>query len=128
MPAQKGYDMLLSMDATVIAGARTHTFTVNNNPVDVTTKTQQGIEEMLADAGIQQLTIAMDGLFENTAKEIDFQNAALNRTVHSYELAFANGSKYTANMVIEDYTRGGAHDDAETFSATLRRTGTGTLS
>lgn len=129
MPAQRGRDFKVAIDTTGSGGyqdigsARADALTINNNPVDVTDKDSAGIQEMLGDAGVQQLTMAGDGVFNNATQEQFLFTAAQNRTTHSWRLTFPNGDTITASFVIEDYNRGGPHDDAETFNYTIRRSG-----
>ena len=133
MAAQKGRDLLLKMGDgggtevfTTIAGCRTTSMSLSNNPVDVSTKDSAGVQEMLADAGVQSMTISIDGLFTDSAYEETFRAAAFARTAHNFQLVFDNGDDYVASFVIQDYSRSGGHDDAEAFSATLVRSGAGT--
>ena len=131
MAAQKGRDFQIAFDtgggSYVDIGAATATdMTLNNNPVDVTTKTSAGIETMLADAGIQQMTISVSGRYEDASVENDVRTAALNRTSDNWRLTFPDSDTYIAAFVIEDYSRSGPHDAEEGFSFTLRRNGAGT--
>jgi predicted secreted protein len=72
-----------------------------------------------------RLQIRLDGLFKDTAAEETFRAQAFARSLRNYELIFPNSDKYTAAFAVENYTRGGAYDGIETFSATLRRSGDG---
>ncbi|MBW1784665.1 MAG: phage tail protein [Deltaproteobacteria bacterium] len=133
MAGQKGRDFLLKMgdgattEAFVTIGAaRTNSMAINNNPVDDTTMDDAGVQSMIGDAGVQSMTISIDGLFKDAVIEETFRAAALARTTGNFQLLFPNGDDYEAAFVIQDYNRSGSHDGAETFSATLVRSGAGT--
>lgn len=135
MAAQKGSDFLLKMGNedgppetfTTIGAARTNTLTINNAPVDATTMEDDGVQVMLADAGVQTMQISIDGIFKDAGKEEDLRAAAFGRTENNFQLVFPNGDEYEAAFVIQDYNRTGAHDGVETFSATLIRSADGTF-
>lgn len=134
MPSQKGRDFLLKMGDggapeafTSIGAARTNALVVNNNPVDDTAMGNNGVQTMVADAGIQTLQMNIDGLFKDQATEEAFRAAAMDRTAHNFQLAFSNGDTYEAEFIVQDYNRSGSHDGLETFSASLIRSGAGTF-
>ena len=134
MPSQKGRDFLLKMGDggapeafTSIGAARTNALVVNNNPVDDTAMGNNGVQTMVADAGIQTLQMNIDGLFKDQATEEFLRAAAMDRTAHNFQLAFPNGDTYEAEFIVQDYNRSGSHDGLETFSASLIRSGAGTF-
>ncbi len=134
MPSQKGRDFLLKMGDggapeafTSIGAARTNALVVNNNPVDDTAMGSNGVQTMVADAGVQTLQMNIDGLFKDQATEEALRAAAMDRTAHNFQLAFPNGDTYEAEFIVQDYNRSGSHDGLETFSASLIRSGAGTF-
>ena len=134
MPAQNGRDFLLKMGDgagveafTTIGASRTVGMSINNNPVDATTMTDSGIQQMIADAGTQSMSVSIDGLFKDATVEETFRALAHTPAVVNFQLAYPNGDVYEAPFVVQDYNRGGSHDGLETFSATLIRSGSGTF-
>lgn len=132
MPSQKGRDLLLKIgdgaedeNFTAIGAARTVAMAVNNQPVDATTMADGGVQVLSVAAGVQSLSLRLDGLFKDSAAEETLRAAAFDRTLRHYRLHFPNGSHYTAPFVIESYSRGGSHDGLETFSVALARSGAG---
>jgi len=133
MVGQIGRDFLLKMGDgagtevfTTIGAARTVGMSLANNPVDDTTMDGAGIQTMIATAGVQSLSLSIDGLFKDETIEETFRAACFAKTAGNYQLSFPNGDSYEAAFVIQDYNRGGSHDGLETFSATLIRSGSGT--
>lgn len=132
MAAQKGRSFLLKIEDsaspasyTTVAGMTTTSMQLNNSPVDVTTKDSSGIQELLADAGVQSMSISADGRFTDGASEETLRAAAFSRTALNMQLAFPNGDTYEFEGVIESYSRAGPHDAEETFSVTISRSGAG---
>lgn len=108
----------------VVGGVRTSSVTLNNNPVDITNVGSGGFQEMLANGGNQALSISLDGVvLDNTPFETMLTQAK-DRTIIRYRLAFASGGVIEAPFVIASVAITGAHNDAQTFSATLESSGT----
>ncbi len=132
MPSQNGRDLLLKIGDggspetfTTIGAARTVEMNINNQPADFTSMDSNGFEVLQADAGVQSLEIALQGLFKDSAAEETLRAAAFNRTANNYQLLFPNGSLYAASFIVSDYKRSGSYDGLESFSLTLRRSGGG---
>lgn len=133
MPAQKGRDLLLKIGNggspetfTTLGAARTVSMVVNNQPVDATAMDGSGVQTLQADAGVQSLKIALEGLFKDDSAEETLRAAAFGRTARNYKLFFPNGDTYLASFVVQDYERSGSYDGLETFRITLLRSGAGT--
>lgn len=133
MPSFKGRDVLIKIGNggapetfATLGAARAVSMVLDNQPVDATTMDSLGLQSLQADAGVQSLQIRIEGLFKDATAEETFRASAFARSLKNYELVFPNGDKYTAAFAVENYTRGGAFDGVETFSATLRRSGDGT--
>lgn len=133
MTAQKGRSLLLKLETatgpqvlTTIGAIRTTSMTINNNPVDATTVEDSGVQTMLGDAGVQTMSISVDGVFKDATVEETLRAAAFARTDKVFQILFPNGDDYEGTFCIQDYARGGSHDGLETFSMTLVRNGAGT--
>lgn len=134
MPSQKGRDLLLKIgdgeapeSFSTIGAARAAAMTIDNNPADATTMDSGGVQAFIGEAGVQSMSLRLDGLFKDTAAEETLREAAMARSTNNYELWFPNGDKYAAAFVVQEYARGGSFDGLETFSVTLLRSGTGTF-
>lgn len=135
MPSMKGRDFLLKIGDggapdegfTTIGAARAVAMTLNNQPLDATTMGDDGVQTMMADAGVQTMQIRIEGLFKDSSAEESLRTAAFGRAVNNFTLQFPNGDSYIAAFVVDNYTRGGAHDGLETFSAVLTRSGAGSF-
>jgi len=135
MTSQKGRDLLLKIGDggedeifTAIGAARSVAMTVNNQPVDATSMADGGVQNLNAAAGVQSLSLRLEGIFKDSAAEESLRTVAFDRTARHFLLQFPNGDSYSAPFVVESYMRGGNHDGLETFGVTLLRAGAGVFS
>lgn len=127
--ALKGRAMLLKVDMagtsptgyTTVAGMQATQLKINGNQVDITSKSSNGWQELLSDAGVRKIDITASGEYDATAggAQVFLEKAALANTFIDAEITFSNGVAYTGTWAISDYTADGPHDKAQTFSATL---------
>jgi len=107
---------------TTVGGVRTTNMTINNNPVDVSDNAS-GWQKMLADGGIQSIEVSLDGIVKNNAVFEALLQDAFDRVPVSVQLESGNADVYQGVVVVASLQRSGAHDGAETFSATLQSDG-----
>jgi len=134
MPSQRGRDLLLKIESSLLSGtfidigsARVMAVSITNGAVDGTTMGSDGIQFSRVDAGVQDMDITLDGLFKDTSSEEVLRAAAFARSQNNYKISFPNGDAYSAPFVVREYRRAGAHDNLETFTVTLTRSGSGTF-
>lgn len=130
--AQSGRQLLLQISTGVspdvyvtLGGLRATGLKINNNPLDITTKSSSGIREMLGNGGIQQFTLTGSGLVDTGAAAVfsQLQTYALNRTTFSGKVLSGSGESYTGYFVVGDFSRDGTHNDAESYTITLENSG-----
>lgn len=76
-------------------------------------------------AGRQEVRVALQGLFKDSAAEELLRAAAESGAAGDYQLIFPNGAVYDAAFVVESYRREGSYDGLEAFTATFLRSGPG---
>lgn len=130
MSAQKGSMFLLKVGDggnpetfATVGGLRATRFTIDNAPVDVTTKDSAGMRELLAGAGLQSMTISGAGVFTDTAAEETVRAKAAAGAVANYRIVAGNGDQWEGAFLITAYGRGGDYNSEETFSITLESSG-----
>lgn len=107
-----------------IGGLRNTELTINNNPVDITSVTSLGFQELLSDGGIQSFQVSCDGIKDSLTTGATILNlAAVNRTNLEVEVISGHGDGFFGTVVVETWGRQGAHDNAEQFTASLNSTG-----
>lgn len=103
-----------------IGGLRTTTFTINGNPVDITSVTSNGFAEWDPDGGIMSVTLEIEGIFDsNTTGAQSMSKAAETRVLLEVQVLSGHGDSIFFTTVISNFTRTGVHDNVETFTASL---------
>jgi len=136
MAAQKGRDFLFKFDTggasfVAAAGQRNTSFTINNEPVDITTKddaTTSGAlhRVLLAQAGQSSMSIAIDGVYLDDANFDDLRNASINNTHLSCQVTVsgaANDGILAGSFMVASMDMSGAHNAEVPVSMTLESAG-----
>lgn len=111
-------------DYVLVAGLRTSSLTINNNPVDITTIGDGGFQNLLPDGGVQSFEFSGDGVFDNTSPGFNIvARAALDRVFLEVELRSGSGQRFRGQMVVGSFGRSGAYDNAEMFNIAMRSHG-----
>jgi predicted secreted protein len=132
MPVQKSRDLVLyigdgaSPESFAPLGlARLVGLSLFNPVADATTLGADGVQELKAGAGAQEMRITSSGFFRDQVAEEQVRAAAFGGAARNYRIVFPNGDTYTAAFVVREYRRGGTAEGLEEFSVTLQRTGLG---
>ena len=131
--AHRGRDSLIkvSIDGgsvfATVGGVRTNNLTINNEPVDVTNADSAGFREYLADGGVQSIDMSVDGVVVDAVAFQTMLTQAKDRTKLTYRFDFGNGGKILSKFVINSIQLTGAHNDAQTFSASMASDGAPTI-
>jgi predicted secreted protein len=112
---------------TTIAGIRTKSVAINNNPVDITNDGSNGFQELLADGGTQQVDISFSGVTVDDTPLEAVMAQGHDRTKVYYKFNYGNAGVILGQFVISSITYEGAHDNAQAFSANARSSGTVTF-
>lgn len=123
MAATKGKTLLIKKGATLLAGIRSKTVTINNNPIDVTTDDDvnaAGASYRAYLAGIVDLEITGEGVAKDATAARAMRKDAIAGTVAEYTIEFPGGDTLVGDMFIASYIDTGVVEGAVTFSITLR--------
>ena len=66
MAAISGRKVRIKRGATAVAGARADSFTINNEPIDITEKDDLGWRKYLADVGVRSIDAEVEGILEDS--------------------------------------------------------------
>jgi predicted secreted protein len=110
-------------NTTTIATARTNSFTINHSVVDTTTKKDNGWGSILAGGGVTDMTIALDGVFENTVYDKSLRQYGIDGSSNEYTILTGNGDKFEGNFVVTSYATTGVYNTAESFTVSLKNNG-----
>lgn len=119
----KAGDGATSETFTTIAGLRNTSFSLNNSPVDITTKDSAHWQTLLSDGGVQAFTMSADGVFTDSAVEETVREYSFNNTLNNYQIVLPNGDTIGGSMLVTTYELNAANDDAEFYSITLNSSG-----
>jgi len=135
MAGYSGRELIVSV-ATVgspatfvqIAGLRDNTITINETEVDVTTKDDAGIRQLLGGNILRSVAVSGTGAFKDSATIATVRNAAMAGTHLNYEIevveaATTAGVTYAGAFRITSFEEAGAHDGEVNYSISLSSTG-----
>lgn len=109
---------------TTVAGMRSTSMTLNNETVDVTDKDGVPWRALLAQSGVQSMSIKLSGVMSDAASAMDMQAKAFANTIHNFQLISGLGDMFAGPFQIASMERGGDHNKEETYSLTLESAGT----
>lgn len=107
----------------LIAGARTKSVTINNEPIDVTTDDSDGFRELLAESAERHLDISIEGL---TKDDVLLQLAvAGSALIDEFSIVFPDSPDVVirGDFRVNNVQLGAEYNDAVTFTAELQSTG-----
>jgi TP901-1 family phage major tail protein len=130
MPAQKGKDMLIRLDAEAtgtfetVAGLRTKRLAFNAASVDVTDSGSAGRwRELLAGAGVQSASVSGGGIFKDAASDAAMRQVFFSGGAAMIELMIPDFGTITGPFQITALEYSGNHDGEVTFDIALESAG-----
>lgn len=139
MAAQKGSALLLKIGATAsgsaasdtyttIGGLRSTSISLNQETIDVTTKDSANARELLADAGVESVSISGSGVFTDVASEQTLQGAFGGANIPNFEIVLPDLGTYQGKFQITTLEYAGEYNGEMTYSITLESSGAVTFS
>jgi predicted secreted protein len=119
MAKQLGRKVIIKIGGVAISAARTKNLTINNEPVNVTTDGDDGIQTLLNEAGEKAVSVSVEGIGDQSAL-VDI--ALGNDLVEAIEFDYGTFS-ITGDFFQASYTEGQPYNDAITFTAEYQSTG-----
>jgi TP901-1 family phage major tail protein len=129
MAAQKGSALLLKIGSgspvsyTTIGGLRSTSITMNDEPVDITNKDSAGVRTLLAQGGVQSMSVSGSGVFTDAASEGTLRTAFGAASFSQYELVIPDFGTYTGTFMIASLEYAGEYNGEVTYSVTLESSG-----
>lgn len=113
---------------TTIAGLRDTTITINETEVDVTTKDDAGVRQLLEGNVLSSVTVSGTGVFTDSATINTLRSAALAGTHRGYKIevvdsATTAGGTYTGSFRITSFENAGSYEGEANYSITLASAG-----
>lgn len=138
MAAQKGSALLLKIGAdnsgtpaadtyTTVGGLRSTSITHNEEAVDVTTKDSSGVRQLLANGGVQTVSISGSGVFTDAASEATLRTAFGASDFHNFEVIIPDFGTYQGEFMVASLEYAGEYNGEVTYSVTLENSGSVTF-
>lgn len=134
MAAQKGSALLLKIGAsaaaaaasdtyTTVGGLRTTGITLNDEAVDITNKDSSNHRTLLANGGIQSVSVSGGGVFTDVASETTLKNAFGASVFNNFEIVIPDFGSYKGKFMVASLEYTGEHNGEVTYSVTLESSG-----
>lgn len=134
MAAQKGSALLLKIGAdasaaaasdtyTTVGGLRSTSVTLNQESVDITNKDSSNARELLADAGVESVSISGSGVFTDASSEATLRTAFGGANIPNFEIIIPDLGTYQGKFHIASLEYAGEYNGEVTYSVTLESSG-----
>lgn len=123
MAATSGRKLRIKYNGAVIAGAKSDTFSVANEPIDITDKDDLGVQTLLDDIGKQSFSMSVEGVAKDAILEGLAMSAGEGAAVHQFIIDVVGARTITGSWFISSYESTGADGEATTFSCSLTSSG-----
>lgn len=135
MAAQKGKDVLVKIGAaptgaasadsyTTVAGLRSTSIALNDEPVDITNKDSAGARTLLAGAGVNSISVTGSGVFLDSASEATLRTAMGATDFHNFEVIIPSFGTYQGEFMLATLSYSGEHNGESNYDFTLESSGT----
>lgn len=116
---------------TALAGLRTRSFKINNNPVDVTTADSSSrFRELLGDTGTVELEIDASGVYQKDAPTHALPTAVASGASKMFKFNSASSSaavEIIGTFVVSEFEITATYNEAATFTAKFLSSGAPTI-
>jgi len=122
MAALSGRKLRLKRGSTAIAGARSDSITINNEPIDITSKDDAGWRTYLADAGVRSIDCEVQGVTIDSTF-LALAVGAGSALLEAYTVEVLGIGSFSGNFYLASLALTGEQADAVTFTATIQSSG-----
>jgi TP901-1 family phage major tail protein len=123
MAAISGRKLRIKRGSTAIAGARSDSITINNEPIDITDKDDAGWRTMLADVGVRSIDCEVEGILTDSTF-LALAVGTASSLLEAYTLELDGIGDFTGDFYLASFAVTGEQADATTFTASLQSSGT----
>lgn len=122
MAAISGRKLRIKRGSTAIAGARSDSITINNEPIDITEKDDLGWRKYLADAGVRSIDCEVEGILEDSTF-LALAVGTASALLEAYTIEVQSIGSFTGNFFFASFAVTGEQADATTFTASIQSSG-----
>ena len=131
MAAQKGSALLMKIGDgaspeafTTIGGMRSTSLTMNDEMVDVTNKDSSNARTILAEGGVNSITVSGSGVFTDSASETTLKGKFNVSALTNYQFLVPDFGTFTGSFMLTTLEYGGEYNGEVTYSFTFESSGT----
>ena len=121
MAAFVGRTVVVEVNAATVAGARTKSFTIGNEPVDITSDDDNGFRSVLSVAGTKTLDMTIEGVTKDGA--LIALASGSSGLIEGVEITFPGVGTIAGDFFVASVEIGATYNEATTFSASLQSSG-----
>lgn len=126
MAAISGRDLIVKKAGTAISTVRTTSLSIDNSPVDITTKTNGGFRTLGGFSGMRLMDISVEGVWTDQILS-DIASGADSALLMT-DITIEDGTdSISGDFFLASFERSGAHDGEVTYSASLQSSGAWTV-
>ena len=129
MPAQAGRDLAIFVNTggstfMPVAGLRTKTVDLGNQPVDITNSDSMGAwRELLGNVGVKFLNFKGQGIFTDDPSYNATFDAFMNGIMKQYQVVIPGLGTFTGNFLVSDMNFAGQYNQELTGDMTFQSSG-----
>jgi TP901-1 family phage major tail protein len=129
MAAQKGSALLMKIGTgspvsyESIGGMRSTSMTLNDEMVDVTNKDSSRARTLLAQGGVNSMTVSGSGVFTDTASELALKNTFDASSFSLYQFVIPDFGTYSGSFQLTSLEYSGEYNGEVTYSFTFESSG-----
>jgi len=112
----------ISKNGTTVVGARTDTVTINNEPIDITDKDENGWRTFMAAVGTKTVSAEVEGIIKDSTI-LSAVMAAGSTLIDDCEVEIQGIATLSGDFYLQSVSIGAEQADVTTFTATLESTG-----
>jgi predicted secreted protein len=120
-----GRTVVLVVAGAQIAGARTKSFTIGNEPVDITSDDDSGFRTLLSVAGTKTLDMSVEGVTKDGS--LIALASGSSGLIEDVEMTFPGIGVVAGDFFVASVELGAAYNEASTFSASFQSSGSYTF-
>ena len=131
MAAQKGSALLMKIGDgaspeafTTIGGMRSTSLTMNDEMVDVTNKDSSNARTILAQGGVNSITVSGSGVFTDSASETTLKGKFNVSALTNYQFLVPDFGTFTGSFMLTTLEYGGEYNGEVTYSFSFESSGT----
>jgi TP901-1 family phage major tail protein len=122
MPAASGRDLIIKRNGTKIASVTTKNFSVNNEPIDITTDDDSGFRTLLDVSGVRTIDASVEGVYIDDTLLSEAAGASPT-LITADEIVLPSAATITGNFRLNNIDITGEVAGRVEFSATLQSSG-----